>query len=171
MEYTKVKLGDIGKVISGGTPSTKIAEYWDGDIPWITPKDLSKYSRRYIRYGQRYISKKGLLKSGAQIIKKNSILFSTRAPVGYIAISQNDITTNQGFKSLEVDQEVAYTNYVYYQLIKKTQQIENMASGSTFREVSKTQFENIELNLPSLEEQKRIADILTALDDKIELNN
>ena len=122
MEYTKVKLGDIGKVISGGTPSTKIAEYWDGDIPWITPKDLSKYSRRYIRYGQRYISKKGLLKSGAQIIKK-------------------------------------------------TQQIENMASGSTFREVSKTQFENIELNLPSLEEQKRIADILTALDDKIELNN
>ena len=94
-----VRLEEIGSVIGGGTPKTKIIEYWDGTIPWITPADM-KFIGKYAKGGKRNISSLGLQKSSAQLMPKGTVLFSSRAPIGYIAIADNDISTNQGFKSI-----------------------------------------------------------------------
>ena len=94
------KLSELGKIVGGATPSTKIPEFFKGDIPWITPKDLADFHKRYISSGERSISKEALNSCSAQMLPKNSILFSSRAPIGYIAIAQNDLCTNQGFKSI-----------------------------------------------------------------------
>lgn len=96
------KIDEIGKVVAGGTPSTKISSYWDGNISWITPKDLSNFSVKYITHGERNISEKGLNNSSAKLIPKNSVLLSSRAPIGYIAIASKELATNQGFKNFNM---------------------------------------------------------------------
>lgn len=168
-DWKEVRVCDFAKITSGGTPSTKNMDYYDGAIPWITPKDLSNFNYRYINKGGRNISKLGLVNSSAKVIPVNSILMSSRAPIGYLAIAANDLTTNQGFKSLTVDKLYDYL-YIYYLLKNNIDKIESFASGSTFKEISKTTFEEIKFNLPPLSEQKRIAEILSSLDDKIEIN-
>ncbi len=95
-----VKLEDIGEIIGGGTPSTRVKEYFDGNIAWITPADLTGYKNKFITFGKRNITEEGLKNSSARIIPKGSILFSSRAPIGYVVIAASDLTTNQGFKSL-----------------------------------------------------------------------
>lgn len=99
-EWQILKLGDIGDVVGGGTPSTKVDEYFGGCIPWITPKDLSGYKSKYIFRGERNITEKGLNNSSAILLPRGTVLFSSRAPIGYIAIAGCDVTTNQGFKSV-----------------------------------------------------------------------
>lgn len=168
--FKKVKLSDIGEVISGGTPKTKIEEYWNGNIPWITPKDLSNHTSIYISKGERYISEEGLNNSSAKKMPKGTVLFTSRAPIGYIAIANNEVTTNQGFKSIIVN-EKNNNFFVYYLLKNNISLIENMANGSTFKEISGSVMKNIEFTIPSLEEQKAIAHILLSLDEKIENNN
>ena len=94
-------INDLGRVIGGATPSTKKPEnYENGNIAWITPKDLAGFSGRYISNGERNITEQGLKSCSAQLIPKHSILFSSRAPIGYIAIAANEVCTNQGFKSI-----------------------------------------------------------------------
>lgn len=92
------KLGEIGEICSGGTPSTRNEKNIDGDIPWITPADLSNFEGMYIEKGKRNISEKGLSSSSAKLLPKNSVIFSSRAPIGYVAIASNPLTTNQGFR-------------------------------------------------------------------------
>ena len=106
-------LGEIGIVVSGGTPSTKITQFWGGDVPWVTPADLSNYKNKYISKGNRNISQKGLDGSSAKLLPKGSILFSSRAPIGYVVISENAITTNQGFKNL-IPTKSLYSDYIFY---------------------------------------------------------
>ncbi len=166
-----VKIGDIGEVVGGGTPSTKCSDYYGGDIPWITPKDLSNFRNRYISRGERMISKLGLENSSARMLPPFSVLFTSRAPIGYIAIAKNELCTNQGFKSIIPDPKKCNALFLYYLLKYKKNDIELIANGSTFQEVSGTALKNFEVSIPPLDEQGKIAAILSALDDKIELNN
>lgn len=168
--WKKLKIEDCAEVIGGGTPSTKKKEYWDGDISWITPKDLSNYNNRYISKGSRNISEKGLKYSSARLLPKNSVLLTTRAPIGYLAISKKELATNQGFKSL-IMKNGNVPEFFYYLLKNNINKLLQYASGTTFMELNATNLKSIEFYIPEVYEQKRIASILSSLDDKIELNN
>ena len=100
MEWIEKRLGDIGDVVGGATPSTKHEEYYGGKIAWITPKDLSSFKGRYILSGERNITEAGLDSCSAQMLPPNTVLFTSRAPIGYIAIAKQSVCTNQGFKSI-----------------------------------------------------------------------
>lgn len=165
------KLSEIGSVVGGATPSTTVDAYYNGDIPWLTPKDLSDFHERYIERGERNITKSGLNSCSAQLLPAGSVLFSSRAPIGYVAIAKNPIATNQGFKSIIPNPEKVDSLFLYYLLKYNKDNIEAMGSGTTFKEVSGATMKNIEVYLPEdLDEQRRIAEILGSLDDKIELN-
>ena len=168
--WNKIKISDIAEVIGGGTPSTKQPEFWGNDIPWLTPKDLSGYNNRYILSGERSISNEGLKNSSARILPKGSILLTSRAPIGYLAIAEQELCTNQGFKSLILKQG-NNSEFFYYLLKNNIEYIKNMSSGSTFAEISGSQVKNLEFSIPPLETQEKIAKVLSAIDDKIELNN
>lgn len=164
------KLEDIGTIVGGATPSTKDESNYGGNIVWITPKDLSDLKGRYIECGERNITEKGLNSCSAQMMPKNTILFSSRAPIGYIAIAQNDMCTNQGFKSL-IPNEKIDSLFAYYLLKYNKKNIENLGSGITFKEVSGSTMRNVEVTIPeNVEEQKQIASVLNSLDERIELN-
>ncbi|MCY4368466.1 MAG: restriction endonuclease subunit S [bacterium] len=169
-EWREFTIGEIAEVVGGGTPSTKLPENFDGDIPWLTPKDLSGRHERYIKRGRRSLSQKGLDTSSAKLIPAGSVLLSTRAPIGYVALAKNAIATNQGFRNL-VMRKGFLPEYLYYWLTTNTDRLEQHASGSTFRELSGSALKTIRLHLPPLAEQRRIAHILGILDDKIGLNH
>ena len=149
------RLGDIGEIIGGGTPSTSIEDYWNGEISWITPADLSNYSDKYIAQGKRNITQLGLDNSSAKLIPKGSILFSTRAPIGYVVIADRPLSTNQGFKSLFLSINMS-EEFVYYFLLAEKERIKLLASGTTFQELSASAFSKILIPLPPLAEQHRI---------------
>lgn len=131
-----VNISDFGEIISGGTPSKKIEEYYtNGDIKWVTPKDLSNNKSLFISKGKLNITNEGLLNSAAKILPSNSILFSSRAPIGYLAISKNKISTNQGFKSV-VPKDSLYLEFLFFLMAHLTPQILAVAGGSTFKEIS-----------------------------------
>lgn len=166
----KYKLGDLGDIVGGSTPSTKDVNNYGGSISWITPKDLSDFKGIYISKGERSITEKGFKSCSTKMLPKNSVLFTSRAPIGYIAISQNELCTNQGFKSIIPNEKIYYL-YLYYLLKYKKNYIENFGIGTTFKEISATVMKNIEVEIPeSIEEQKKIANILYTIDKKIELN-
>ncbi|MFZ7324625.1 restriction endonuclease subunit S, partial [Avibacterium avium] len=169
-EWKIQKLSEVADIIGGGTPSSKENSYYDnGNIPWITPKDLSNYNEMYISRGERNITELGLKNSSAKLLPKGSVLFSSRAPIGYIAIARNELSTNQGFKSLVLKN--GHIPEFYYYLLKNNVAIfEARASGSTFKEVSGQVVKDTELNIPDTETQKNIVNILKPLDDKITLN-
>lgn len=164
-------IADIGTVVGGATPSTKKEENYDGGtIAWITPKDLAGFSGRFISCGERNITEIGLNSCSTQIMPKHTVLFSSRAPIGYIAIAANEVCTNQGFKSVIPNDNMDYM-FLYYLLKYNKENIESLGSGTTFKEVSGSIMRGIQIKVPeSLEEQKAIASILSVLDDKIEEN-
>lgn len=167
----KVKISELGEVVGGSTPSTKNTENYDGNISWITPKDLANYNRIFIGSGERSITEKGFNSCSTKMIPKNSILFTSRAPIGYIAIASNKLCTNQGFKSIIPNNNVDYM-FLYYLLKYNRQYIASFGSGTTFKEVSGTVMKNIEIYVPdTIEEQRKIANILYSIDKKIELND
>jgi len=131
---------------------------------------MSTHNSKYIKFGSRNITDLGLKKSSAKLVPKGTVLFTSRAPIGYIAIATAEVSTNQGFKSLVCDSTIAHNEYIYYLLSKKVPEIESIASGSTFKEVSGGVLKDFQVELPSLVTQKKIAHILSTLDDKIELN-
>lgn len=143
-------IDDLGTIVSGGTPSTtKPEHYCANGIPWITPKDLSLNSSKFIYRGKIDISEFGLKNSSAKILPKGSVLFSSRAPIGYIAIAANDVTTNQGFKSIIPADEIG-TAFVYFFLKQSLSIIEGRASGSTFKEVSGTTMKSVPAVIPDV---------------------
>lgn len=170
-EWVERKISDIGTVVGGATPSTKKPEnYKDGKIAWITPKDLSTFSSRYIERGERNITEIGLKSCSTQLLPPNTVLFSSRAPIGYVAIAANGVCTNQGFKSV-IPNENTDPLFLFYLLKYNKDKIEEMGSGTTFKEVSGNTMKNIVVNVPTDKKvQEKIAAILGSIDDKIEEN-
>ena len=170
-EWIECKISDIGTVVGGATPSTKKSEnYENGTIAWITPKDLSTFTGRYIQCGERNITEVGLKSCSTQLLPKDTVLFSSRAPIGYVAIAANEVCTNQGFKSV-VPNENTDPLFLYYLLKYNKDKIEGMGSGTTFKEVSGNIMKNIVVSIPTDKKvQKRISSMLGSIDDKIEEN-
>jgi len=169
--WRQCTLADLGEIVGGGTPSTKNDSYYGGDIAWITPRDLSAFKERFIERGERNITEEGLRNSSARLMPAQSILFTSRAPIGYVAIAKNEVCTNQGFKSIIPSNQTDYL-FLYYLLVHNRRIIEGMGSGTTFKEVSGTTMKQVEVFIPTdIAEQKAISEILGALDDQIENNN
>ena len=141
-------ISDLGTVVGGSTPSkTKPEYYTDNGIAWITPKDLSINKSKFISHGENDITELGLKNSSATVMPKGTVLFSSRAPIGYIAIASNEVTTNQGFKSVIPYSEIG-TAFVYFFLKHSLPVIESAASGSTFKEISGSAMKNIPAIIP-----------------------
>ena len=169
--WKQCTLADLGEIVGGATPSTKNESYYGGNIAWITPKDLSTFNGRFISRGERNITAAGLKNSSARLMPPHSVLFTSRAPIGYVAIAEKEVCTNQGFKSVVPNTETDYL-FLYYLLVHNRDRIENMGSGTTFKEVSGSAMKQIEVFVPSGKaEQRVIAETLGALDDKIENNS
>lgn len=146
--WSECTLSDIGSVVAGGTPSKSKPEYYaDQGIAWITPKDLSVNKSKFISHGENDISELGFSKSSAAKMPAGTILFSSRAPIGYIAIAQNEVTTNQGFKSVIPNENIS-TAYMYFLLKNLLPTIEGMASGSTFKEISGAAMKSVSTVMP-----------------------
>ena len=167
-------IGSLGIVASGGTPSTRERRYWGGDIPWVSPSDLTGYQGKFISSGKKFITQDGLDESSAKIIPKGSILYSSRAPIGYTVIAKNELSTNQGFKNL-IPTKSLYPDYVYHYLNSAKQLAESMASGTTFLELSANKFSQIPIPVPPQKEQYKIVskleELLSELDKGIETLN
>lgn len=148
-------VAELGKVVSGGTPSTKEPSYWGGDIAWISPSDLTGYTDKFIACGAKSITTSGLQNSSATVMPAGSVHFSSRAPIGYTAISSRDMTTNQGFKSL-VPANGVFSEYIYYYFKSAKQLAESVATGTTFKEISGSAFSKMPVPLPPTAEQHRI---------------
>jgi type I restriction enzyme S subunit len=169
-EWIECTLDKLGEIVGGATPSTKCEDYYGGSIPWITPKDLSSFKGRYMTSGERNITEKGLASCSAQMMPKDAVLFTSRAPIGYVAIASQSVCTNQGFKSIVVN-EKADPLFVYYLLKYNKDAIEAMGSGTTFKEVSGKTMRAVKVRIPlDVSYQKRIAAVLDSLDTKIENN-
>ena len=169
-EWIECTLDKLGEIVGGATPSTKCEDYYGGSIPWITPKDLSSFKGRYITSGERNITEKGLASCSAQMMPKDAVLFTSRAPIGYVAIASQSVCTNQGFKSIVVN-EKADPLFVYYLLKYNKDAIEAMGSGTTFKEVSGKTMRAVKVRIPlDVSYQKRIAAVLDSLDTKTENN-
>lgn len=161
-------LGEITSVIGGGTPSSKINEYYDnGDIAWITPSDLSNYNNMYISKGKKMITKLGLMKSSAKLLPKGTVCLSSRAPIGYVVIAKNELSTNQGFKSF-LPSKVFKSEYLYWYLKSIKHILEAKASGTTFLELSAKKAGEVEIPLPPINEQQRIVNRIESLFAKLD---
>ncbi|MCW5878511.1 MAG: restriction endonuclease subunit S [Anaerolineales bacterium] len=165
MARQRIKLGEVAEIISGSTPSRAVPEYWGGEIAWITPKELSNLPSRYIDRTRETISDLGLNSCSAKILPVNSVLFSSRAPIGHVAITKIPLATNQGFKSFIPNQAKLDSDYLYYYLNYRKETLQAMGRGATFKELSKELVQNIEIPLPALAEQRRIAAILDKVDE------
>lgn len=163
--WHKIRLSDCCEIASGATPKTGIEEYWDGDIRWATPKDLSVLPGVFIHDTPRKITSAGLKSCAAVVLPANSVLLSSRAPIGHVAINTVPMATNQGFKSLIPDREAVEPKYLYWWLKANRSYLESLGNGATFKEISKAIVSQIEVPLPDLEEQRRIAEVLDRADE------
>lgn len=163
-----VRLGGLTQIIGGGTPSSKNDAYYEGGtIPWIRPADLSGYQDKYIERGERSITELGLAKSSARLLPADTVLLSTRAPIGYVAIAANEVTTNQGFKSF-LPSSLYEPSYLYWYLKGNKDMLERHASGTTFLELSAKRASEIMMPLPPMEEQQRIVQRIESLFAKLD---
>lgn len=149
-------MGEIAEVVGGGTPRTNDSTNFEGgDVPWITPADLSGYAEKYISAGARFITRKGLESSSARLLPAGTVLFTSRAPIGYVAIASNPVATNQGFKSFVLKDGVL-PEYVYWWLKGSKQRAEALASGTTFLELSGASAKKLPIPIAPIDEQRRI---------------
>ena len=150
------KTAEVAVIVGGGTPKTSAPKNFEGgEIPWITPADLSGYKTKYIARGARNITEAGLNGSSARLLPANTVLFSSRAPIGYVAIASQPVTTNQGFKSFVLPKGID-PSFVYYYFLRAKETIESLGGGTTFKEISGATAATIPLALAPLAEQHRI---------------
>ncbi len=149
-------MGDIAEVIGGGTPRTNDpTNFVGGDVPWITPADLSGHTEKYISHGARFITRKGIESSSARLLPAGTVLFTSRAPIGYVAIARNPVATNQGFKSFVLKDGVL-SEYVYWWLKGSKQRGEALASGTMSLELSGANAKKLPIPIAPIDEQRRI---------------
>ena len=165
-EWETKKLGEITEIVSGGTPSTQIAEYWNGNINWCTPTDITRTPDKYLNSTEKRITELGLKSSSATLLPKGTLLLCSRATIGEVKIATDAICTNQGFKSLICSNQV-YNEFLYYVLLTIKPKLIEKAIGSTFLEITKKETSLIEIELPSISEQQAIAEILSDMDAEI----
>ena len=159
------KLSECTEIYSGSTPSTNNSEFWDGNIVWITPRDLSNLQTKYVKESEKKITAEGYKSCSTKMLPIGSVLLSSRAPIGHVAIAETELCTNQGFKSFIPKENLLCSDYLYYWLKANKEFLQNLGVGATFKEVSKSTLANVEIPLPPLEEQRRIASILDKADD------
>ncbi|MUK46927.1 hypothetical protein GNP79_13255 [Aliivibrio fischeri] len=167
-DWEEKTLGDVNSITGGGTPSTTDESLWGGNIQWFTPTELKT---KYVSVSKRTITDKGLSNSSAKILPKGTVLFSSRATVGDVSITQQECTTNQGFQSFNGKPKKANNEFTYYWISSHKNEFLRRASGSTFLEISKSEIAKVSICLPSLDEQIKIANFLSAIDQKIDLAN
>lgn len=166
-EWEVRPLNYLGAICSGGTPDTEVAEYWNGDIAWCTPSDITKLDTKYIESTEVKITAKGLKESSATLLPPRSIVVCTRATIGNAAICNTEITTNQGFKNI-IPNEKTNPEWLYYIIIYSKPRLVRLGCGSTFLEVSKKDFSRFKIAVPPLAEQRKIAEVLGVWDEAIE---
>lgn len=161
------RLDEVGDIVSGGTPSTKDEDNWGEDIIWITPSDLTGYQGKTIFKGKKSISNHGLSRSSARLMPKGSVLFSSRAPIGYVVIAGTELCTNQGFKSIIPNEKVT-SDFLFHFLKFSKLKVQAIASGTTFKEISARAFASLIMPVPPLKEQhfivERIEELFSELD-------
>ncbi|MBL0027526.1 MAG: restriction endonuclease subunit S [Saprospiraceae bacterium] len=161
-----LKIKEIGDVISGSTPKTEKKEYWDGEINWATPKELGQLDGKYLNDTERKITKEGFKSCSTRLIPPGNILFTSRAPIGHLAINNIEVCTNQGFKSIILKEEYA-SDYIYYALKRSVKKLQDLGTGSTFKELSKGKFEEFTIPVPRLLDQHYIANLLSKAENLI----
>ena len=155
--WTWHKIGDVAKVVGGGTPITSNPDFFGGEIPWVTPADLSGYREKYISKGSRNLSQAGYQSSGAKLMPVGTVLFSSRAPIGYVAIASQPVCTNQGFKSF-IFSDVVIPEFGYYYLQHAKPIAERLAGGTTFKEISGQSAKLIPIPIPPIDLQRRLVE-------------
>lgn len=160
-------IGKLGKIYSGSTPSTNNKAYWDGDINWITPNDLSDLQTRFIHSSERRITKAGLKNSATHVLPANSLVISSRAPIGYLALPTEEFCTNQGCKSIVFNEE-HNPEFHYYNILFRVKLLKDKGHGTTFAEISKKALAQIEMPVPDDKKvQSKIAEVLSTIDRAI----
>lgn len=147
----------IGDVIGGGTPRTGNNEYWNGNINWISPADM-KSTDKYITRGKKSITEKGLIESSARLMPKGTLIISSRAPIGYVKISNEPISTSQGCKSIVINNPEIFNEYIFYYIKSISNYLNELGTGTTFKEISGKTLGNVLVNIPPLEQQKKIVE-------------
>jgi len=163
------KLGEVTKIEGGGTPSTKNPLFWNGDVLWLTPKELSDFSDREIFDTERKITSEGLKHS--KLFPAGAVLFTSRAPIGYVAIAGIQMATNQGFKNFICNEKILNNSFLYYFLKLKTKYLQSLGRGATFTEISRSILTKVEIPLPPLEIQKQIVERLDKIAEAQKLND
>ena len=162
-------LSDIMDIIGGGTPKTSIAEYWSGDIPWLSVKDFNT-DDKYVKKTEKCISKLGLENSSTVLLQTGDLIISARGTVGELAMLAYPMAFNQSCYGLRAKSGIVTNNFLYYLLKHNLRILKNNTHGSVFDTITRDTFDNIQVSLPSITIQNKISVILSALDDKIELN-
>jgi type I restriction enzyme S subunit len=166
MNWKVVKLGDVCSIVNGGTPKSEVPEYWNGDLNWITPKEMGKLKSIEISTTERKITEKGLKNSSAKLLPINSVILSSRAPIGHLAINKTLMATNQGCKGL-VPSELLNYEYLYYFLSNSKRLLNSMGTGATFKELSTNKLASLEIPLPPLPIQIKIVEKLDVISSEI----
>lgn len=170
-KWKEVRLQQLGDITNGGTPDTTLAQYWNGDIPWFTPTEITALSgKTTIERSERMLTKEGLANCTGSLLPAGSIIICTRATVGQAAILAQPGTTNQGFKNIVPNEKVS-SKFLYYQIAIHVHKLQRLACGSTFPEVSMKDFRNLPVLLPERSEQDRICEVFDAIDGEINAMN
>ena len=158
--WARTRLDECAEIVAGATPSTSVDSYWGGEVCWATPKDMSELDGAYISDTPRKLTRAGLENCAATILPAGSVLFSSRAPIGHVAVNTVPMATNQGFKSFVPKPDRVVAKFLYWWLRTNRAYLESLGNGATFKEVSKAIVSRIEISLPPLAEQRRIAEVL-----------
>ncbi|ERJ65610.1 restriction endonuclease subunit S [Porphyromonas gingivalis] len=165
-EWKQTTLGETCSVIGGGTPSTDVDDYWNGDIQWFTPSEIGV--NKFVSRSERTITEQGMNNSGAKLLPLGTILLTTRATIGEASIATCPCTTNQGCQSLVINRRITTTEFVYQKVETLKRELFSRANGSTFKEISASEVRSISISLPSLSEQEKIAGFLSLIDERIQ---
>lgn len=167
-KWEMLKIEDFSKkLVQGGTPSTSVSEYWNGPIPWITPAEMGDDAEHhYTTKTVRTISEKGLANSSAEILPENSVIISSRAPIGYATVNKVEMATNQGCKGI-VPNSKAHYEFLYFSLLTASRHLNDLGAGAGFKEISASTLRAVRIPIPRTQEQQKIADCLTSIDELI----
>ena len=165
-DWDDVAFDDFGEIVAGGTPSRAVPSFWNGDIPWVTPSEITALKNKHLRETREQITREGLASSAAKLLPPGTLLVTSRATLGEVAIAGVSVSTNQGFKNI-IPNEATDSLFAYYRIGTLKPEMERRASGTTFLEISKADFSRIRTLRPNRAEQSRIAAVLDTVDEAI----